>query len=67
MAGESRHVEVVFEDLIGFLETGFYIAPDVARHSDVAFASRIIADDWSVRLSSFEYVDNVRTNLPLRA
>ena len=30
MAGESRHVEVVFDDLIGLLETGFYIAPVVA-------------------------------------
>ena len=66
MAAESRHVEVVFDDLIGFLETGFDIAPVVACNGNVALASRIIPDDRSIGLSSFAYVHDVRPNFPLR-
>ena len=79
MAAESRHVEIVFDDLVRLLETGFDITR-LAWNRNIAFGGgflgalpvdppfrllRIRPDDRGVRLSSFQYVDDVRTNCPI--
>ena len=80
VAAECGHVEIVLDDLIGFLETGFNITAardgigniafgrwifGAASHGKPSSSSRIRSDDGRVRLSSFEYVNNVRTNYPI--